>query len=166
MTEFTYNQTVEYIDGTRDLNFEAARRWAREQGATFEEDVSKREPYNEKRIETYLNPETGAEYQEEVDYPTLKRFFVIGSEPQPYVPPEPTVEQMQSQKRKERDEMMRLTQDRIDRYRNQKDAGLTTTDSLETFAGLLNYVQYLRDFTLETNWHTLPVLPFEVWLNQ
>ena len=30
MTDFNYNQTIEYIDGTRDLNFEAARRWARE----------------------------------------------------------------------------------------------------------------------------------------
>ena len=26
MTDFTYNQTIEYIDGTRDLNFEIKRR--------------------------------------------------------------------------------------------------------------------------------------------
>lgn len=30
MTNFTYNQIIEYEDCTRDLNFEAARRWAAE----------------------------------------------------------------------------------------------------------------------------------------
>ena len=42
MTEFNYNQTIEYIDGTRDLNFEEARKWARENGTTFEEDITAR----------------------------------------------------------------------------------------------------------------------------
>ena len=40
MTNFAYNQTVEYIDGTRDLNFEAAQKWAQEHGTTLVEDVS------------------------------------------------------------------------------------------------------------------------------
>lgn len=40
MTEFNFNQTIEYEDCTRDLNFEAAQRWAYEHGAAFEEDVA------------------------------------------------------------------------------------------------------------------------------
>ena len=85
MTDFTYNQTIEYIDGTRDLNFEAAQRWAKEHGTTFEEDVAKREPYEQEHEETYMNPTTGADEVRLVKNPTLKRFFVIGDEPKPYV---------------------------------------------------------------------------------
>ena len=88
MTNFTYNQTIEYIDGTRDLNFEAAQRWAQEHGTSFEEDVSKREPYEQEHEETYMNPTTGADEVRLVKTPTLKRFWVIGDEPKPYVPTE------------------------------------------------------------------------------
>ena len=88
MTEYTYNQTIEYIDGTRDLNFEAAQKWAQEYGTTFVEDVSKREPYEQEHEETYMNPTTGADEVRLVKTPTLKRFWVIGDEPKPYVPTE------------------------------------------------------------------------------
>lgn len=93
MTDFEYNQTIEYIDGTRDLNFEAAQKWAREHRTSFEEDITKREPYEQEHEETYMNPETGADEVKLVKTPTLKRFFVIGSEPQVETPPEPTEEE-------------------------------------------------------------------------
>jgi hypothetical protein len=32
---FYYGQIIEYVDGTRDLNFEAARKWAEENNAHF-----------------------------------------------------------------------------------------------------------------------------------
>ena len=35
MSEFYYGQTIEYVDGTRDLHFEAARKWAEENNAYF-----------------------------------------------------------------------------------------------------------------------------------
>lgn len=62
MKEYNFNETIEYIDGTRDINLEAAQKWAREHGTTFEEDMDKR------------------------DLP--KRFFGIGSEPVVETPPE------------------------------------------------------------------------------
>lgn len=71
-----YNDVIEYIDGTYDSNFEAAKKWAEEHGTTFEEDLSKR------------------------DLP--KRYFVIGAEPEPvpepepYVKPEPTYEEIRA----------------------------------------------------------------------
>ena len=146
MTEYNFNQTIEYKDCTRDLNFEAARRWAHEHGAAFAEDVSARKTVNGK----------------------LMRYFVIGEEPAPVVVepasvPEPTVAELQAAKRAERDAMMRAAQDRIDRYRNQTEAGFDPTDDEATYKALLNYTQYLRDFTAAESWWTASVLFFEEW---
>ena len=149
MTNFTYNQTIEYIDGTRDLNFEAAQRWAQEHGTSFEEDVSKREPYEQEHEETYMNPTTGADEVRLVKTPTLKRFWVIGDEPKPYVP---TEDELKAQVRAVRDKYMQTTQNRIDRYRNQKELGIETTDTEEVFKRLLEYTQYLRDYPNGENW--------------
>lgn len=41
--EFNYGDIIEYIDSTRDLYFEAARKWARTHNATFEELIDRRE---------------------------------------------------------------------------------------------------------------------------
>lgn len=146
MTEFNFNQTIEYEDSTRDLNFEAAQRWAYEHGATFLEDVSARKTVNGK----------------------LMRYFVIGEEPAPVVVepapvPEPTVAELQARKRAERDARMQSAQDRIDRYRNQTEAGFDTTDDEATYKALLRYTQYLRDFTAAESWWTASVLFFEEW---
>ena len=152
MTEFNFNQTIEYEDCTRDLNFEAARRWAAEHRASFEEDISKREPYGHEHEETYMNPETNETEVKLVKTPTIKRFFVIGDEPKPYVPPEPTDEELQTRARQIRNAYMESTQNRIDRYRNQKEAGIVTTDSEATYKLLLQYTQYLRDYPSGENW--------------
>lgn len=149
MTEYTYNQTIEYIDGTRDLNFEAAQRWAKDHRTSFEEDVSKREPYKQEHEETYMNPTTGEIEVKTVSSPTIKRFFAIGDEPKPYVP---TEDELKAQVRTVRDKYMQTTQNRIDRYRNQKELGIVTTDSEATFNLLLQYTQYLRDYPNGENW--------------
>lgn len=161
MTDFTYNQTIEYIDGTRDLIFEAAQRWAKEHGTTFEEDIDKREPYEQEHEETYMNPETGAHEVKLVKTPTIKRFWIIGDEPKPYIPPEPTDEELQSRARHVRDAYMEFTQNRIDRYRNQKELGIETTDTEEVFKRLLEYTQYLRDYPNGENWWLITCKSFE-----
>ena len=158
MTDFTYNQIIEYIDGTRDLNFEAAQKWAREHGTSFEEDVSKREPYEQEHEETYINPTTGADEVRLVKTPTLKRFWVIGDEPKPYVP---DVESLKASKRYERNNVLQDTQNMLDRYRNQKELGVETTDTEEVYKKRLAYTQYLRDFTLQDNWRTLDIKVME-----
>ncbi len=160
MTDFTYNQTIEYIDGTRDLNFEAAQRWAQEHGTSFEEDVSKREPYEQEHEETYMNPTTGADEVKLVKTPTLKRFWVIGDEPKPYTP---TEDELKAQVRDVRDNYMQTTQDRIDRYRNQKELGIETTDTEEVFKQLLEYTQYLRDYPNGENWWVKNPMAFDEW---
>ena len=161
MTDFTYNQTIEYIDGTRDLNFEAAQKWAQEHGTTFVEDVSKREPYEQEHEETYMNPTTGADEVRLVKTPTLKRFWVIGDEPKPYVP---TEDELKAQVRSVRDKYMQTTQNRIDRYRNQKELGIETTDTEEVFKRLLDYTQYLRDYPSGKNWWVKNPMVFNEWV--
>ena len=160
MKEYTYNQTIEYIDGTRDLNFEAAQKWAREHGTSFEEDVSKREPYEQEHEETYMNPTTGADEVRLVKTPTLKRFWVIGDEPKPYIP---TEDELKAQVRAVRDNYMQITQNRIDRYRNQKELGIETTDTEEVFKRLLEYTQYLRDYPNGENWWVKNPMVFDAW---
>ena len=161
MKECTYNQTIEYIDGTRDLNFEAAQRWAQEHGTTFVEDVSKREPYEQEHEETYMNPTTGADEVRLVKTPTLKRFWVIGNEPKPHVP---TEDELKAQVRAVRDNYMQTTQNRIDRYRNQKGLGIETTDTEEVFKQLLEYTQYLRDYPSGENWWSENPMIFDAWV--
>ena len=161
MINFSYNQTIEYIDGTRDLNFEAAQRWAQEHGTSFEEDVSKREPYEQEHEETYMNPTTGADEVRLVKTPTLKRFWVIGDEPKPYAP---TDDELKAQVRAVRDKYMQTTQNRIDRYRNQKELGIETTDTEEVFKRLLEYTQYLRDYPNGENWWSENPMIFDAWV--
>lgn len=161
MTDFTYNQTIEYIDGTRDLNFEAAQRWAQEHGTSFEEDIAKREPYEQEHEETYMNSITGETEVKTVSSPTIKRFFVIGDEPKLHVP---TDDELKAQVRAVRDKYMQTTQNRIDRYWNQKELGIKTTDTEEVFKQLLKYTQYLRDYPNSSDdWYTNSPDNFELF---
>ena len=120
MADFKYNQTIEYTDGTRDLNFEAARKWARENGTTFEEDIDARVTIGG----------------------VLKRYFVIGSEPEKPAPiepppaPEPTQEEKEQTGRNERN--LRLT---FTDWTQLPDAPLTA----EQKAAYAVYRQALRD---------------------
>ena len=153
MTNFTYNQTIEYIDGTRDLNFEAAQRWAREHGTSFEEDVSKREPYEQEHEETYMNPTTGADEVRLVKTPTLKRFWVIGNEPKPYIP---TEDELKVQVRNVRNWYLQQT-DKV---------MLVDYPITDDERGLYRqYRVYLRDYTLSENWQESNPLKFEEWNN-
>lgn len=143
---FDFGQTIEYIDGTRDLNFEAARKWAREHGTSFKEDVTERKMLGNK----------------------LMRFFVIGDKPKPIIIepmpiPEPTEEELKANKRMERNILLQDTQNRIDRYRNQKELGVETTDSEEVYKQLLAYTQYLRDYPNGESWWVKNPMVFDEW---
>ena len=111
MTTFNYNQEIEYIDGTRDLNLEAARKWAAEHRTTFQEDESRREKTEGK----------------------LKRYFIIGSEPEAYNPTQEEKEQTARNKRN-----MKLT---FTDWTQLPDAPLTA----EQKAAYATYRQALRD---------------------
>ena len=92
------------------------------------------------------------------------RYFQIGKEPEVYVEPEDVkIERLKSEKRNLRDNLINQNQNRIDRYRNEKEANLETSDSEETFNHLLLYMQYLRDFTKLESWYLKDIQGFESW---
>ena len=66
MTEFNYNDIIEYIDGTYDENFQEAKHWAYNHNTSYEELIDRREERDG----------------------VLYRYWQIGPEPQPYVPTE------------------------------------------------------------------------------
>ena len=119
---------------------------------------AKREPYEQDHEEPYINPTTGEAEVKTVSSPTIKRFFVIGDEPKPYVP---TEDELKAQVRAVRDKYMQTTQNRIDRYRNQKELGIETTDTEEVFKRLLEYTQYLRDYPNGENWWVKNPMKFD-----
>lgn len=80
-----YNEVIEYIDGTYDLNFNEAKAWATAHNTTFEEDLDRR------------------------DLP--KRYFVIGPEPEPI--PEPTIEEQNEAIRATREQLYIQTSDKL-----------------------------------------------------
>ena len=152
MTDFTYNQTIEYIDGTRDLNFEAAQKWAKEHGTSFEEDVSKREPYEQEHEETYMNPTTGADEVKLVKTPTLKRFWVIGDEPKPYVP---TEDELKARVRSVRNQYLKQTDEFM-----IVDYPITSTQKSK----YKQYRAYLRDYPDSSeDWFEHEPMSFADW---
>ena len=74
MTDFNYNEIIEYIDGTYDENFQDAKHWAQEHNTSYEELIDRREERDDK----------------------LYRYWQIGPEPTPY---QPTEDEMKEQVR-------------------------------------------------------------------
>lgn len=141
MANFTYNQIIEYTDGTRDLNFEAARRWAKSNGTTFEEDIDSRVTVGG----------------------ILKRYFVIGAEPEKPAPiDQPSVHE--------------LTQEEKEQVvRNERNLKLTFTDwtqlsdsplTTEQKAAYSEYRKYLRDYPETEGWFEHLPKTFEVWMEK
>lgn len=81
-------------------------------------------------------------------------------EEEPYVP---TEDELKAQVRAVRDSYMVSTQNRIDRYRNQKELGIETTDAEEVFKQLLEYTQYLRDYPNGKKWWNKNPMVFDEW---
>ena len=86
MTEFNYNDIIEYIDCTYDENFEDAKHWCNENNAQLIELVEKRE---EKEVEEpdVLDPSKTNKVIK------LFRYFQIGEEPIISEPLPPTEEE-------------------------------------------------------------------------
>lgn len=123
---FNYGDIIEYIDATWDENFNNARKWCRENNATFDELIDERkevEVEKTRTVEIYEEQEQiiPAEYDEEgnlikeetteiIQVPVTKeetyieielhRFFKINEIPVPVIP-EPTLDELKLAKREE-----------------------------------------------------------------
>ena len=84
----------------------------------------------------------------------------LKGKPEPHIP---TEDELKVQARAVRDKYMESTQNRIDRYRNQKEIGIVTADSEATYKLLLQYTQYLRDYPSGENWWVKNPMVFDAW---
>ena len=73
-------------------------------------------------------------------------------------------EELKAQVRAVRDTYMQTTQNRIDRYRNQKELGVETKDGEEVYKQLLEYMQYLRDYPSGKKWWNKNPMIFDAWV--
>ena len=135
MTTFNYNDIIEYVDGTRDLNFEEARDWASSHNTTFNELVDKRN--------------------------LPKRYFQIGSEPETPIQPtptDPTEEQMKEQVR-----LFRAGG--FERYVDWYQSKPLLWDELTQAEkdDIAAYREYLKDYTNQENWWLQNPLEYDEW---
>lgn len=138
MTDFNYNDVIEYVDDTFDENFEVAKKWAREHNTTLEELIDRRTERDG----------------------VLYRYFQIGKEPQPYIP---TDEEKAAIIRRKRDAWIDCIKWRIERYKSQQELGIETSDNAVTYTQILRYMQYLRDIPAQENFPNVELLTFEQW---
>ena len=80
--------------------------------------------------------------------------------------PEPTADAKKANVRAVRDLYINNIEWRVSRYRDQKELGITTTDSEEEYMSILQYMQYLRDYPESSiYWYDTNPLTYENWKN-
>ena len=77
--------------------------------------------------------------------------------------PAPTTEELSSQKRTERDNLINSILWRVERYNQQKQLEIETTDSESEYIAILQYIQYLRDVPAQPDFPSVELLSFEDW---
>lgn len=76
-------------------------------------------------------------------------------------------EPLQQKMRIVRDSYINSVEWRIERYRNQKELEITTSDTEQEYKKILEYQQYLRDYPQsEGEWWNKEPLDYESWKNQ
>ena len=78
--------------------------------------------------------------------------------------PEHTAEQLAVVKRSERDVAINSIIWRVQRYEQQRDLGIETADSEETYHKILEYIQYLRVLPQSQNFPNTDVKNFNEWI--
>lgn len=80
-----------------------------------------------------------------------------------YKEPEKTTEELAQEKRAERDSTINAILWRVERYNQQKQLGIETTDSESEYIAILQYIQYLRDLPEQAEFPNVDVLSFGDW---
>ena len=77
--------------------------------------------------------------------------------------PAPTIDELSAQKRAERDNLINSILWRVERYNQQKQLEIETTDSESEYIAILQYIQYLRDVPAQPDFPSVELLSFEDW---
>ena len=150
MKNFKYNQILIYEDGTFSEEFKQAQDWANQNNAALIEDINKRHKIDGKLMRQF----------------TIVKSEVLENEFVSIIPTprELSVEELKFQKRNERMNCLGYICNDIERYNNQKAAGIPTTDTEETYMNMLFYAQYLRDFcNQDSEWWNEEIMCFDTW---
>ena len=75
-------------------------------------------------------------------------------------------EEIAASKRMERDAKLNSVTWRLERYNEQKQLEIETTDSAETYKLLLQYRQYLRNIPEEVDFPHVDILTFDDWAKE
>ena len=67
--------------------------------------------------------------------------------------------------RQERDELLHSILWRVERYNQQKQLSISTSDSDEEYMKILEYIQYLRDIPEQETFPNISIKSFEEWKN-
>lgn len=78
---------------------------------------------------------------------------------------EPTTDEKKAAVRAVRDGYINGIEWRVSRYRDQVEIGTETTDSNAIYIKILQYMQYLRDYTKTENWWEQEPATYEDWLD-
>lgn len=87
----------------------------------------------------------------------IEQYAEVVPQPEPYVP---TIEEKSELVRQVRNQMIDDTEWRISRNNDERELGLEETDDR---VSLLEYRQYLRDYTKQENWYEQNPLDFDSW---
>lgn len=79
-----------------------------------------------------------------------------------YAPSKP-MDVLAQEKRAERDATINSILWRVERYSQQKQLGIITTDSESEYIAILQYIQYLRDVPAQPDFPSVELLSFEDW---
>ena len=143
MTDFNYNDIIEYIDATYDENFENAKYWCNENNAQLIELVERREEKEIEEPDVLDNSKTNKVMK-------LFRYFQI-QENSKY---EPTEDELKSQVRMIRNIYLQQCD-----FTQLTDAPFTEEEKAE----YSEYRKYLRDYTEEENWWLQNPKTFDEW---
>lgn len=75
-----------------------------------------------------------------------------------------TDEEVAISKRTERDRKLNSVTWRLERFQEQKQLGIETNDSEETYNKLLEYRQYLRNIPASDGFPYVDILDFDIWI--
>lgn len=81
-----------------------------------------------------------------------------------YKTSEKTTEQLAQEKRAERDNTINSILWRVERYNQQKQLDISTTDTEEEYLNILKYIQYLRDIPLSNDFPNTIILTYDDWI--
>ena len=80
-----------------------------------------------------------------------------------YAPSKP-MDVLAQEKRAERDAAINSILWRVERYSQQKQLGITTTDSENEYVKILQYIQYLRDLPASWSFPNVEIMTFEKYV--